>query len=146
MFDIAAKPAVEQLVAVTEDYMMLPIDVGFNWRECFAAIDVGAWYLVVFRSKHRADADECLLTRLDNDAAEAARGTPGFHYYFIGTPRVTGECLSFCLWDNQSSAKLGAAHSAHRNAMELGIKFYEYYTLERYVIQKSSDGLSFSRL
>lgn len=146
MIDFAAKPTVERLNAITEDYMLLPIEAGFDWTACFSAIDAGEWYLVVFRSKHRPEADEALLTQLDNAAAEAARMTPGFHHYFIGTPRSTGECLSFCLWDDQASARQGASHAAHRSAMELGIQFYEYYTLERYNVQKNSGILSFLQL
>ncbi len=144
MLNIAA--AAVQPVAVTEAYMLLPIEAGFNWRECFARMDAGEWYLVVFRCKHNAVADEALLTQLDTDAATAAREIPGLLFYFAGVPRATGECLSFCLWDSQANAQAASAHSAHRKAMELGVRHYEYYTLERYLIQKSLAGLTFVRL
>lgn len=144
---MSAVPTVSALEhPLTDAYMLLPIEDGFNWDACFEGVQAGEWYLVVFRCKHAADADEDLLTRLDADAAAAARATPGLFFYFAGDPRATGECLSFCLWDSQTSARAGAMHAAHRKAIELGVKSYEYYTLERYLVQKSPDRLSFLRL
>lgn len=146
MLAIPTPVTLRQPVATSEDYMLLPIEAGFTWAECFEPVDRGDWYLVVFRCKHRADADEALLTQLDADAIAAASETPGLHFYFAGTPRATGECLSFCLWDNQTSARAASAHAAHRKAMEIGVEHYEYYTLERYFIQKRPEGLVFVRL
>lgn len=131
---------------VDPHYMLLPIPQGFNWDDCFAAVESGHWYLVVFRSKHRAEADEDLLTALDNAASESARELPGFLYYFIGTPLHSGECLSFCLWTSREEAVLASAQPAHREAMTKGIPFYEYYTLERYDVLKSEGNVSFTRL
>ncbi len=133
-------------VPIDPHYMLLPVTNGFNWDECFAAVESGQWYLVVFRSKHRADADEVLLTALDNAASEAARELPGFLYYFIGTPLHSGECLSFCLWTSREEAVLASAKPAHREAVMRGIPFYEYYTLERYHIFKRDGSLCFESL
>src|SRR4051794_40669461 len=113
MIDTSIVLTLSQPIAITDDYMLLPVESSFNWHECFQDIESGEWYLVVFRSKHRLDADEVLLTELDNDASAAARETPGFLHYFIGTPRATGECLSFCLWEDQASARAGSAKPAH---------------------------------
>jgi len=132
--------------ALSDDYMLLPIEQGFNWTEYFANTESGQWYLVAFRSKHAADADEALLTRLDDAASAAARETPGFIFYFIGTPKPTGECLSFCLWDSQFNARAGSARSEHRTAIEQGMSAFEYYTLERHIIRKTPDQLTFTRL
>ncbi len=132
--------------ALTPEYMLMPIEDGFNWSDYFAHIDSGQWYLVAFRSKHAADADEALLTRLDDAASAAARETPGFLFYFIGTPKPTGECLSFCLWDSQANARAGSARPAHRTAVEQGMSAFEYYTLERHIIRKTPDQLTFTRL
>ena len=133
-------------LALTPDYMLVPIEEGFNWTDYFADVDTGQWYLVAFRSKHRADADEELLTWLDDRASAAARETPGFLFYFIGVPKPTGECLSFCLWDSQANARAGSARSEHREAVERGMQSFEYYTLERHIIQKTPDKVSFTRL
>ena len=146
MVDTLITFTVQQPVAITPDYMLLPVESSFNWHECFQSVDKGEWYLVVFRSKHCLDADEALLTELDNAASAAARETPGFLHYFIGTPRPTGECLSFCLWENQASARAGSAKPAHHKAIEQGMQSFEYYTLERHVITKTAHQLSFLRL
>jgi hypothetical protein len=61
-------------------------------------------------------------------------------------PCSTGECLSFCLWDQRTSAQAGSSHSAHRKAVQQGVSFYEYYDLERHLIQKQGARLSFTRL
>lgn len=134
------------LTPITERYMFLPIADGFNWQDYFAEIPAGDWYLVVFRCKHRADADEHLLTLLDNLASEAARQSPGFLYYFPGTPAATGECLSFCLWESQQDARMGGSHPAHREAMQKGVASYVYYDLERYQVQKQDEQVLFTRL
>lgn len=127
-------------------YMLLPIEAGFDWNTYFSDIAAGEWYLVVFRCKHRADADEALLTMLDERASAAAIATPGFLGYFAGIPAVTGECLSFCLWEHQTNARAGASHSAHRQAAHQGVSMYEYYRLERYQIRKDAGQLTFDAL
>lgn len=131
---------------IDPQYMLLPIEQGFNWETCFAAAEDGQWYLVVFRSKHRADADEALLTALDNAASTSARELPGFLYYFIGTPLSSGECLSFCLWNSQAEAALASSQPAHREAIMKGLQYYEYYWLERYDVIREGDQLTFTRL
>lgn len=141
---IVSSPSIEPQ-AITDEYMLLPIEKGFNWEDCFAHVDVGQWYLVVFRSKHRANANEALLTVLDNAASAAARETPGFLFYFIGTPLPTGECLSFCLWQDEASARQGSAHHAHRAAIQHGMGEFECYQLERYDIRKGNGHITFSR-
>ncbi|MDX1994739.1 MAG: hypothetical protein SF029_20315 [bacterium] len=145
---IAAAPATlyQQPRPVHPHYMLLPIEDGFNWTECLAHVREGQWYLVVFRSKHRADADEALLTELDNRASSAARSLPGFLFYFIGTPLSTGECLSFCLWSQQQEAKLASAQPEHREAVEKGLGAYEYYRLERYHVLKQNETIQFLAL
>ena len=131
---------------VDERYMLLPVERGFDWEGCFENIFNGDWYLVVFRSKHRADADMGLLTWLDDGATEAAKASDGFLYYFTGTALPTGECLSFCLWTDRDSAVKGASHIAHNTARQLGSISYEYYCLERYNIRKEQGKLSFTAL
>ncbi len=144
--NIVEQDALQAPLVIDELYSLLPIELGFDWETCFEHVDAGTWYLVVFRSKHKADADEEFLTMLDLRATEAAQRTPGFLYYFTGTPLDTGECLSFCLWTDQQAARQGSSHQDHRVAMELGLKSYEYYCLERYYIHKHDGQLTFSTL
>jgi hypothetical protein len=141
----AAPSTLVQPRPIDANYMLLPIEQGFNWEECLQMFASGQWYLVVFRSKHRAGADEALLTELDNAASASARDLPGFLYYFIGTPLASGECLSFCLWNSQQEAALASAQPAHREAVMKGIESYEYYTLERYDVFKQDEAIAFNR-
>jgi heme-degrading monooxygenase HmoA len=142
-------PSLDELIQpqpLHPHYMLLPIDEGFTWDDCFGSVESGEWYLVAFRSKHRADADEELLAALDNAASEAARELKGFLYYFIGTPLHSGECLSFCLWQTREEAALASSQPSHREAVLKGVQHYEYYTLERYSIVKHDNHLTFTRL
>ena len=131
----------ERLINITPLYAKESIQTGFNWSEAFTGIDPGEWYLVVFRSQHRADADEYALNEYDHRAYDAARNTPGFLYYFGGTPTEDHACLSFCLWQNQGQAKLASAHEAHRTAAQLADRAYESFNLERYVVRNTTDGV-----
>jgi hypothetical protein len=131
------------IVEIDADYSRLPIAAGFNWTEAFAAVGDGEWYLVAFRSKHRAGADDAYLTWLDERASSAASRFPGFMYYFIGTPKSDGRCLSFCLWRSQPVAVAASADPAHREAMIKGLPHFEHYRLERYHVIKNDGQLSF---
>lgn len=124
-------------------YMVLPIADGFAWKAYFADTPERDWYLVVFRSKHCADADEILLERLDTAAGHAAQASDGFVCYFPGVPSQTGECLSFCLWEDEYSAKQGSTHPIHREAAEKGVGQFAYYRLERYRVSKRHDMICF---
>ena len=131
----------ERLINITPLYAKQPIQNGFNWSEAFTGIEPGEWYLVVFRSQHRADVDEYALNEYDHRAYEAARNTPGFLYYFGGTPTEDHACLSFCLWQNQGQAKRASAHEAHQTAARLADQVYESFELERYVVRTTTDGV-----
>ena len=131
--------AVKQLVPTHIDYMLQPVRDGFNWDAAFEDVEPGEWYLVAFRSKHSATADEALLTEYDDKARAAAALMPGFLLYFIGTPTQDGHCLSFCLWRTQQDAHNSARHSAHQAAQSLTHSMFDYYTLERYRVIKHPD-------
>ncbi len=130
-----------RLINITPTYMRQPIQNGFNWSEAFTGIDPGEWYLVVFRSQHRASADELSLNEYDHRAYDAARISPGFLHYFGGSPAQDGACLSFCLWENQAQAKFAAGHEAHQSAMQLANGMYESFQLERYIVRNNMDGI-----
>lgn len=140
-FAISFEPieqAVQQLSPVRTDYMLQPVREGFNWDEAFEGVEPGEWYLVAFRSRHSAAADEALLTEYDDRAREAAAHMPGFLLYFIGTPTVEGHCLSFCLWRTAQDARNSAKHSAHQAAQSLTHAMFDYYTLERHRVIKEA--------
>lgn len=140
------RPPFRPILDVAADYCRLPIAAGFNWDEAFADVGDGEWYLVAFRSKHATDADEAVLTRLDERASAAASRHPGFLYYFIGTPLADGGCLSFCLWRSAEAARAASSDPAHREAMVKGLPAFEYYRLERYRLRKEGGVLSFHAL
>jgi hypothetical protein len=128
------------LVPITADYAAVPIGEGFNWTEQFSHINSGQWYLVVFRSIRRADADVALLTEMDDRAYEEALNRPGLLYYFKGTANVVGECLSFCIWTGQAAAQHARDQPEHQAAMQLVAAMYESYQLERWLLRKQADG------
>jgi len=136
-------PPYRPIVEIRDDYSRLSIDEGFNWDEAFTNIDGGAWYLVAFRSKHRADADDDYLCWLDERAARAASRHPGFMYSFIGTPLIDGSCLSFCRWHSRPDAVVAAADPEHRAAMVKRLPCFEHDLLERYEVVKRDGALSF---
>jgi hypothetical protein len=134
---------VQRLTPIDPTYMNLPIQDGFNWAECFCDLPSGTWYLVVFRSRHQPSANKHLLHEYDELAYEAARRSPGFVHYFGGTPSEQGNCLSFCLWENQSTAQTASRHTAHQEAQKLAFEMYEFYQLERHLISVTDGTLSF---
>jgi hypothetical protein len=136
------QPTYRTVVETTPECSRLPIADGFTWDEAFADVARGEWYLVVFRSKHRAGADHAYLTQLDERASHAASRHPGFLYYFIGTPLADGSCLSFCLWHSRHDAVAAAADPAHREAMVKGLPFFAHYQLERYQLVKEHGELA----
>ncbi|MEP7286023.1 MAG: hypothetical protein ABI947_09675 [Chloroflexota bacterium] len=133
--------SLQRLIYITDSYMKLPIEHGFNWSECFASIESGEWYLVVFRSRHRHNADKTLLNEYDAKAYIEARSAPGFLYYFMGTPAEAGECMSFCLWESQQLAQLAAKQADHQAAQSIAGQMYDWFSLERYKVRKV-DGVS----
>ncbi len=128
------------LMPISEEYASLPILDGFNWAEQLSAIDSCQWYLVVFRSVRRADADGALLTAADDLAHDDAIHRPGFLHYFKGTPNARDECLSFCVWTDQAAARHAGRRPAHQAAMQLTAGMYETYVLERYLLRKAAGG------
>lgn len=139
-------PPFRPIVECDPAYSELPIEAGFNWVEAFAQVGDGEWYLVAFRSKHAPDADDAYLTWLDERASGAASLHPGFMYYFIGTPRPNGNCLSFCLWRSRQEAVAATSDPEHRATMELGLPFFAHYRLERYQVAKRDGVLTFRAL
>ena len=144
MAQVSELHALRPIIAIDPAYADLPIDQGFNWDECFADVDEGDWYLVVFRSRHFTGIDTDLLNAYDEFAQQEARQSPDFLFYFIGTPNEHRECLSFCLWKSRSEALKASVRPAHQRAQKLTSEMYEWFQLERYIVKKTGgvpDGL-----
>lgn len=122
--------ALVSLVPTADDYARLPVAQALTWGECAANIAPGEWYLVVFRSILRADADKDRLQAYDDFAHADAEQADGFLHYFKGPLAADGSCLSFCLWNSRAEARAAAGRPAHREAVAIIGETYEAYTLE----------------
>jgi hypothetical protein len=127
---LRAMDALAALAPVSEAYATLPIADAFDWADAGRQLGEGEWYLVVFRSVRRADADEARLTEFDDRAHEEAAGAPGFVHYFKGPRADDGSCLSFCIWTSRAEARAAAGRPRHIEAVSLLDEMYERYTLE----------------
>lgn len=115
---------------VSDAYASLPVADAFDWTEVGRSLGQGEWYLVVFRSVRRPDADELRLSEYDERAHLEAAGAPGFVHYFKGPVATDGTCLSFCLWSSRAEARAAAGRPDHLEAITLLDEMYERYTLE----------------
>ena len=130
-------PDFERLVPAGADYATRPIDDAFDWTAIARSTDAGEWYLVVFRSIRKQDADEARLTWFDDRAHAEAAQSPGFVHYFKGPLTADGACLSFCLWASRADARAAAGKPLHREAATLIAESYERYTLEFFRVTKA---------
>jgi hypothetical protein len=117
-----------------------PVADGFDWEDCLAGVEPGSFYLVVFRSIRRADADGDLLTEFDDRAHAEARRAGGLLLYFKGEPDADRACLSLCLWETREQARAAIHQPRHQAAVGLASTMYEYFHLERYAIEWSGSG------
>jgi len=128
--------ACRQLSPVHPDHTSRPIEEGFNWSSCLAAVTFDRLYLVVFRSVRRATADLGLLREHDDRAYEEALRAGGLLRYFKGEANERRECVSFCLWESREQARRASNGDSHKEATGIVAETYESYTLERYELIK----------
>ena len=138
-----ARPEFDRLVPRSDAYATMPIDSAFTWSEIAAENTAGEWYLVAFRSRRRAGADEVRLTELDDRAHLEASASPGFVHYFKGPADPVGHCLSFCLWDSRALAREASGRREHAEAAAIVGEMYESYTLEFHRVVKARGGTAF---
>ena len=81
------------LAPVTEDYVGLPIQDGFDWEQCAAGLGAVDLYLVVFRSVRRRTADDTILKEYDDRACDEALASGGVLRYFKGQTNERRERL-----------------------------------------------------
>jgi len=135
--------ALHALTPVSERYATLPVADAFDWRAAGRELGDGEWYLVVFRSVRRADADEARLTWYDDRAHTEASAADGFVHYFKGPAATDGTCLSFCLWTSRAEARAAAGRPDHVEAVSLIREMYESYTLEFLQVTGRDGALAF---
>jgi hypothetical protein len=126
----------EPLRPARPDYATAPIDAAFDWHACLAAASGGPWYLVVFRSTRRADADGDVLTEFDDLAHLEARHVGGLLLYFKGEPARDGACLSLCLWESAEQARAARHLPRHQAAVGIAHRVYQRFALERYRVTR----------
>jgi hypothetical protein len=118
------------LAPVSPQYASLPVAQAFDWASSSDDLAVGEWYLVVFRSVRRLDADDTILAAYDDRAHHEAESAPGFIHYFKGPVAPDRTCLSFCLWTDRAHARAAAGKAAHRDAVSVTTQMYDAYLLE----------------
>lgn len=134
--DRVPRPSFERLQPVPELYATLPIDAAFDWDACADPATAGEWYLVCFRSVRSPEADEALLTELDDAAHAEAASSAGFVHYFKGPTTATRNCLSFCIWESREAARAASARPLHRKATSVAGVMYSTYRLELFRLTK----------
>src|SRR5215470_15235020 len=133
---IFAEPPFDRLVPVKAGYRTAPILEAFNWSYTLEPVECGRWYLIVFRSKRRADVDAAVLGHHDDLAFAEALASGGLLRYYKGGLDRERRCLSLCVWDRRRSAEVAIRLRDHRAAARLTARFYHWYDVERYVLRK----------
>lgn len=125
---------------VLPDYATAPIHTGFNWSACASFLPAGQWYMVVFRSVRLDEGEHLTLEMYDYGAyIEAQRRAEGLLMYYRGYPDEQRACLSFCIWSDRAEAMRAAQLPLHTIAMSKVAEMYESYSLERYVLLKTTE-------
>jgi hypothetical protein len=134
------RPNFDHLAPASDRYASLSVADAFTWEACAPAVEPGEWYMVAFRSKRRADADEARLTAYDDWAHAEAMDAPGFVHYFKGPTQSDGRCMSFCLWNSRAEAREASGRPAHREAAALTHESYAEYSLEFHRVLRIDGG------
>ena len=124
-----------ELTPLVPDCATRPIEESFNWQEWARGSGERTAYLVVFRSKRKPMADPVLLEAYDFGAYLGAQTVPGLIQYYRGLPDEDGHCVSFCFWERRDDAVHASRHPLHSSAVAIVDQVYEWFRLERYVIE-----------
>ncbi|KAG8628006.1 hypothetical protein KVT40_003879 [Elsinoe batatas] len=135
--------ALTNMAPVRPDYSTAYYMESFNWDVCFAELrklcaQTGyrwqrqEFYVVIFRSKLKPDADRTRLGELDQHShAEACQSGALLKYWF-------GECneerrnLATCLWRGRDDAVAGGKGAWHAKAMRSAVEMYETISFHRH--------------
>ena len=99
--------ALTQLQSTRPDYATAPYMASFNWQKVFEILrelcaDTGIqwkrqdFYVVIFRSKLRAEADRTKLGELDQMSHQEACASGGLLHYWFGSPDAERRNLATC--------------------------------------------------
>ncbi|QIW95981.1 hypothetical protein AMS68_001499 [Peltaster fructicola] len=121
---------------IRPDYATAPYQESFNWNEIaesFSKQAVGdiSFFVIVFRSRLKLDADRDLLGELDKAAHLEAVEAGGLLKYWFGTPDDNRRNLATCLWRARQDASLGGVGPGHAAAMLAARNMYDEWLVER---------------
>ena len=99
--------ALTQWKAIRPDYATAPYMATFNWDEVFEILrelcaEVGIqwkpseFYVVIFRSQLRTEADRAKLGELDQMSHQEACASGGLLHYWFGSPNAERQNLATC--------------------------------------------------
>ncbi|KAJ4290565.1 hypothetical protein N0V90_010782 [Kalmusia sp. IMI 367209] len=86
------------------------------------------FYVVIFRSKLKADIDNDLLYKLDYESHREACESGGLLKYWFGKPNEERRNLATCFWRSREDAYQGGLGPWHKKARAAGRTLYESIT------------------
>ena len=127
----------------------VPIFKALNgWNTILPFLQPGN-FLVVFESIRKPNATDNqpigkLLEQADAAAYEEVTSMPGFLGYFRGPlDNTSGACRSFCIWEDEATAKISGQQPKHQDAVNLTSTAYDQYRVRRYTVVESNGQLMF---
>ncbi|KAK5706971.1 hypothetical protein LTR17_021114 [Elasticomyces elasticus] len=124
------------LKPVRSDYATADYMSSFNWSTVFRVLrglcqqqDI-VWpkqefYVVIFRSLRRRDADPDIITKLDQESHREACESGGLLKYWFGDCDGEMRNLATCIWRNQPSAVAGGGGPWHARARAAAREIYK---------------------
>ncbi|OOG01074.1 hypothetical protein ASPCADRAFT_137240 [Aspergillus carbonarius ITEM 5010] len=124
------------LQPIRPDYATAPYTESFNWTAVFdflrrlSQVEGYRWtqqdfYVVVFRSVLKADADPDRLHALDAHSHQEATASGGLLKYWFGTKDGERRNLATCIWRSREDARLGGTGPWHKRARGAARELYE---------------------
>ncbi|KAF1957698.1 hypothetical protein CC80DRAFT_389067, partial [Byssothecium circinans] len=140
-----------------EDYATAPYIQSLNFasgvlplvRELAAAEGyewIGhAFYVVIFRSKLKADIDNDLLYKLDFESHREACESGGLLKYWFGKCDADRQNLATCFWRSREDAHKGGLGPWHAKARAAGRTLYEHirFSTHRFTITDGAQEVRF---
>ncbi|KAF4555578.1 Hypothetical protein D9617_2g055400 [Elsinoe fawcettii] len=135
--------ALTNVASTKSDYATAPYMDSFNWDVCFAELrrlcaQTGLrwrrqeFYVVIFRSKLKPDANRTRLGELDQHSHAEACQSGGLLKYWFGDCDEEMRNLATCLWRGRDDAVAGGKGPWHANAMRSAVEMYETISFHRH--------------
>ncbi|KAF2664919.1 hypothetical protein BT63DRAFT_459537 [Microthyrium microscopicum] len=148
--------ALTYLAPIRDDYATAAYEESLNWDHIrlrikqLSRVAEQAWtsrvyYVVIFRSKLKADHDRQLLWDLDRESHREAVQSGGLLKYWFGQHDDEVRNLATCVWRNREDARAGGTGPWHQKARAAGRKLYDRieFSIWRMTITDDADSISF---